>query len=212
MFHWRTSGKSSFQPGAGDPLERLSLSLPFESRRTFIKKLRPKFNYQIFKCCSLLKGDQMATFSKPRDISAAALSSCYPVPALYSRGAECLLSTGGYHAVSILYPWASTQQWPTWESRPGGGINQLPPSLGGLLPAHHAAAPGQALPGSLPVRAGWNSQRWELCGLKSLQRGYISAWKFDMVAPSGQYRGRRLQTGLLLDEKSLRKAWFLANI
>lgn len=131
----------------------------------------------------------MATFSKPRDISAAALSSCYPVPALYSRGTECLLGTGGYHAVSILYPWASTQQWPTWESRPGGGINQLPPSLGGLLPAHHAAAPGQALPGSLPVRAGWNSQRWELCSLKSLQRGYISASKFDMVAPQDNTEG-----------------------
>lgn len=65
----------------------------------------------------------------------------------------------GIHAVSILYPWASPQQWPTWESRPGGGINQLPPSLGGLLPAHHAAAPGRALLGSIPMRACWNSQR-----------------------------------------------------
>lgn len=44
-------------------------------------------------------------------------------------------------------------------SRPGGGINQLPPSLGGLLPAHHAAAPGRALLGSIPMRACWNSQR-----------------------------------------------------
>lgn len=92
------------------------------------------------------------------------LQLCVPathVPGLYSRGSECLFGTGGYHAVSILYPWASPQQWPTWESRPGGGINQLPPSLGGLLPAHHAAAPGRALLGSIPMRACWNSQRWE---------------------------------------------------
>lgn len=115
----------------------------------------------------------MATFSKPSDISASALCSGYPVPALYSRSSECLFGTGGCHAVSILYPWASPQQWPTWESRPGGGINQLPPSLGGLLPALCTAAPGRALLGSFPMRACWNSQRWELCGLKSLQRGYI---------------------------------------
>lgn len=56
--------------------------------------------------------------------------------------AECPLSPGGCHAVSILYPWASPQQWPTWESRPGGGINQLPPSPSGLLRLQHAAAPG----------------------------------------------------------------------
>lgn len=111
----------------------------------------------------------MATFSKPRDISSSALCSRYHVPGLYSRSSECLFGTGEYHAVSILYPWASPQQWPTWESRPGGGINQLPPSLGGLLPVHRAAAPGRALLGLFPMRACWNSQR---C-LKSLQRGYI---------------------------------------
>lgn len=143
-------------------LEKLCNSLPFELRRTSIKKALTKIQLlQIFnhKCCPQLKGDQMATFSKPRHISASALCSWYPVPGLYSRSSECLFGTGGYHAVSILYPWASPQQWPTWESRPGGGINQLPPSLGGLLPVHHAAAPGLALLGSFPMRACWNSQR-----------------------------------------------------
>lgn len=120
-----------------------------------------------------VKRDQMAIFSKPRDISASALCAWYPVPGLYSPSSECLFDTGGCRAVSILYPWASPQQWPTWESRPGGGINQLPPSLGGLLPAHHATALGRALLGWFPLRACWNSQRWELCVLKSLQRGYI---------------------------------------
>lgn len=36
-----------------------------------------------------------------------------------------------------------------------------------------AAAPGRALLGSFPMRACWNSQGWEWCVLKSLQRGYI---------------------------------------
>lgn len=100
----------------------------------------------------------METFSKPRDISALALCFWYPVLSLYSHCSECLFGTGGYHAVSILYPWASPQQWPTWESRPGGRINQLPPSLGGLLPVHQAAALGRALLDSFPMRACWNSQ------------------------------------------------------
>ncbi|KAF7666392.1 hypothetical protein LDENG_00107950 [Lucifuga dentata] len=78
---------------------------------------------------------------------------------LAGRSSECLCSTGGYHAVSILCPWASPQQWPTWESRPGGEINQLPPSLSGLLPVHHPAALARALLGSIPMRACWNSQR-----------------------------------------------------
>lgn len=150
----------------------------------------------------------MATFSKPRDIPAPALCSRYPVPALYSRSSECLFGTGEYHAVSILYPWASPQQWPTWESRPGGGINQLPPSLGGLLPLHYAAAPGRALLGSFPMRACWNSQRWELCGLKSLQRGYIFAWKFDMVAPWDNTEGGDFKLGFCRIKKSCGKLEF----
>lgn len=143
----------------------------------------------------------MATFSQPRGISALALCSWCPGPGLYSTSSECICSTGGLHAVSILYPWASPQQWPTWESRPGGGINQLPPSLGGLLPVHHLRGLGWGLLGSFPMRACWNSQRWELCGFKSLQRSYIllgnlTRWPPSLgvfEAPKRAFRGQRKQ-------------------
>lgn len=144
----------------------------------------------------------MASFWKLGDISAPALCSGYPASALYNQCSECLFGTGGYHAVSILYPWASPQQWPTWESRPGGGINQLPPSLDGLLPVHHAAALGWALMCSFPVRACWNSQSWELCGLKSLQRGYISLGTLTWQSPRDNTEGGDFKLSFCRRKKS----------
>lgn len=145
----------------------------------------------------------MATFSKPKDIPASALSLRYPVPGLYSRSSECLFDTGGYHAVSILYPWASPQQWPTWESRPGGGINQLPPKSGWTPAGAPRSNSGPSPPGLVPhesllefpeMRIVWSQ--------KPAQRLYF-AWKFDMVTPLGQYPGRRLQTGIQQDENNV---------
>lgn len=153
----------------------------------------------------------MASFWKPGDISAPALCSGYPASALYSQCSECLFGTGGYHAVSILYPWASPQQWPTWESGPGGGINQLPPSLDGLLPVHHAAAPGWALMRSFPVRACWNSQSWELCGLKSLRRGYILLGTLTWRSPRDNTEGGDFKLSFCRRKKVSSKVWWADN-
>lgn len=128
----------------------------------------------------------MATFSKPGDIPASALSSWYPVPALYSCSSECLFGTGGYHAVSILYPWASPQQWPTWESRPGGGINQLPPSLGGLLPVHRRGSSGLSPPGLVPHESLLEFPEMRIVWRQKPAERLYFAWKFDMVEPLGQ--------------------------
>lgn len=146
------------------------------------------------KCCPLFKRDQMASLWKLRDVVALALCGCYSVPALYSRGSECLLATGGYHAVSILYPWASPQQWPTWESGPGSGINQLPPSLDGLLPVRQAAAPAEP---------SWVGSPWEPAGIPRDEDCVVSKACGETIfcleiwhgGPQGQWRGRRLQTG-----------------
>ena len=150
-------------------------------------------------------------FSKPRDISAPALCSRSPVLALYSRSSECSFGTWGYHAVPILYPSASPQQWPTWESRPGGGINQLPPSLGGLLPMHHAAAPLCALLGSFPMRACWNSQRWGLCVLKSLQRGYILLRNLTWRPPWNNTEGGDFKLSFWTMKKVCGRFWLQAT-
>lgn len=81
-----------------------------------------------------------------------------------------------------IVPWASPQQWPTWENRPGGGINQLPPSLGGLLPVHHAAAPGQSPPRLDPHESLLEFPEMRMvCFQKPAERLYF-AWKFDMGA------------------------------
>lgn len=82
-----------------------------------------------------------------------------------------------------IVPRASPQQWPTWESRPGAGINQLPPSPGGLLPVHHAVAPGPGPPGFVPHESLLEFTEMRIvCSQKPAERLYF-AWKFDMVAP-----------------------------
>lgn len=115
----------------------------------------------------------MATLSKRRDVSVSALCSSSAVPAPYCCSSECRPGPGGCHAVSILYPYASPQQWPTWESRPGGGINQLPPSLSGLLPVHRAAAPGP--------EPSWFPSPWEPAGIPREENGVASRACGDII-------------------------------
>lgn len=126
----------------------------------WIKRLHSKFNYIPFlttNAAQIYKQTKRRPFQS-RETSLFQL--CVPSrPFLLPIAAavNARSSPGGCHAVSILYPWASPQQWPTWESRPGGGINQLPPSLSGLLPVHNAAAPGP--------EPSWFPSPWEPAGI-----------------------------------------------
>lgn len=115
----------------------------------------------------------MATFSKARHLCS---SFVFRVPCPQSllleqwmpvrhRRVSCC-----FHIVTLSLPAAVAHMG----KRAGRWDKPItPPVWGGLLPVRHAAAPVRALPGSFPMRACWNSQKWELCSLKSLQRGYI---------------------------------------
>lgn len=110
---------------------------------------------------------------EPKENSAPALCPGHSAPGLYSRGSECLFGTWEYHAVPILCPWASPQQWPTWENRPGGGINQLPPPP---PPLKSGWTPAGA-PRRFGPEPSWARSPWEPDGIPSyILLGNLTWW------------------------------------
>ncbi|KAK5885048.1 hypothetical protein CesoFtcFv8_018801 [Champsocephalus esox] len=58
-----------------------------------------------------------------------------------------------------------------------------PPSLGGLLPALHAAAPGPGPPGLLPHESQLEFPEMRIVRPQKPAERLYFAWKFDMLAP-----------------------------
>lgn len=128
IFPWMINYKLTFTKSLRHKLlSAVDLFKVFQSKFDYFSLSTTNVSHFFSKEKKKQKRDQIATFSKPNNMSSASLCSCYSIPALYSCRGECRRGSGGCHAVSILYPWASPQQWPTWESRPGSGINQLLP-------------------------------------------------------------------------------------
>lgn len=70
-----------------------------------------------------------------------------------------------------------------------------PPSLGGLLPVHHAAAPGPSPPGLVPHESLLEFPEMRISGLKSLQRGYILLGNLTWWPPWDNTEGGDVKLG-----------------